>query len=238
METLRLFPSPPTADHPAFRVRPAGYDTGPKPRPANVFDIATFDADELAGMAMIINEQRALNTQNPSASIRTIHQQVIPHDYSKSSSSARYSRDSWSIHYDNTSQAPYIARSDDGLGGSKGLSKIPEGTASYELAEFLRTTAPNPPHRKPSKFDMPAKTTTASQHASHFMKLVHKSSIASSSRKKSVLCYLIIPRNHADSRLRLGSLLHRKGSSTTADKQDILPSKSFKQEVSRAGELA
>jgi hypothetical protein len=184
LEALRLFPSPPTANHPAFRVRPPSCNTGPKPRPANVFDIATFDADELAGMAIIINEERALNTRSPSASIQTIRQQVVPHNTSKVASSARYRPDSWSIHYDYTDQAPYTARSNDGLTGPTGLPNISEGNASYELAEFLRTTAPKPPHRKPSKIDLPGRAAMASQHASHLIKLVHKSSIASSGRKK------------------------------------------------------
>jgi hypothetical protein len=152
----------------------------------NVLDIATFDADELAGMAIMINEERTMNSQTSSVSIQAMRQQAVPHNYSKPAPSARYRPDSWSIHYDYTDQAPYTARGDDGITAPTGLSNISEGNASYELAEFLRTTAPKPPHRKPSKIDLPGRAAIASQHASHLMKLVHKSSIASSGRKKSV----------------------------------------------------
>jgi hypothetical protein len=81
----------------------------------------------------------------------------------------------------------HLTGSDDDLLGATKPQQNFQSNSSYELADFLRTTAPKQPSRKPSRMDLQGRAAMASQHASHFLKLVHKSSIATSSRKKYVL---------------------------------------------------
>lgn len=89
------------------------------------------------------------STRCPSPVSPLIEQQTVP-----------LSRpDSWSMHYHCTTQAPYsnpaAISSDDNMITQTSLLRMPKYSDMYDLAFFLRTTGPAPPHRKPSKIEHP-----------------------------------------------------------------------------------
>jgi hypothetical protein len=187
-DTLRLFPSPPSSDHPALRSRTPVDKSAAKSRPPNVIHFASFDADELAGMAIMVSEERAANTQKPLTSSKSTHQPGNYRNHSKPLPTARSRPESWSMRPAGSGALmQHLTGSDDDLLGATKPQQNFQSNSSYELADFLRTTAPKQPSRKPSRMDLQGRAAMASQHASHFLKLVHKSSIATSSRKKYVL---------------------------------------------------
>lgn len=81
--------------------------------------------------------------------------------------------ESWSMHYDCTSQAPYLNKyttagasnsSEDRMMPQTSLARLPKENSregSHDLAFFLRTTGPTAPHRRPSKVEHPRRTISA-----------------------------------------------------------------------------
>jgi len=62
-------------------------------------------------------------------------------------------QDSFSIHHACTDQAPYTNDEDGEMMTQNSLLSLPRKSASHDLAQFLRTTGPMAPHRRPSKVD-------------------------------------------------------------------------------------
>ncbi|KXT17214.1 hypothetical protein AC579_323 [Pseudocercospora musae] len=69
--------------------------------------------------------------------------------------------DSWSMHYACTTQAPYstptLSADEHKMITQTSLARLPKDNELYDLAFFLRTTGPAPPHRKPSKIQHPTR---------------------------------------------------------------------------------
>ncbi|KAM3415533.1 hypothetical protein BST61_g9054 [Cercospora zeina] len=71
---------------------------------------------------------------------------------------ARSEADSWSMHYDCTTQAPYSSAGPgrapstwDRMNTQTSLTRLPKDNPSHDLAYFLKSTGPPPAHRKPRR---------------------------------------------------------------------------------------
>ena len=78
--------------------------------------------------------------------------------------------DSWSMHFDSTTQAPYAPAQKRTMSPRSDVPRPARENALYDLAQFLRTTAPVPPHRRPSKIDQPSKVLARRKKAMQFLK--------------------------------------------------------------------
>ena len=81
--------------------------------------------------------------------------------------------DSWSMHFDCTTQAPY---SPVGRETKVPRADLPQGSREnpmYELAKFLRESGPLAPHRRPSKIENPSRAIARRNRALQFLKLRH-----------------------------------------------------------------
>ena len=78
--------------------------------------------------------------------------------------------DSWSMHFDCTTQAPYTPAQKGSMIPRSNMPRPTRENALYDLAQFLRTTAPLPPHRRPSKIDQPSKVLARRRKAMQFLR--------------------------------------------------------------------
>ena len=78
--------------------------------------------------------------------------------------------DSWSMHFDCTSQAPYSIENKDEMMTLTSLPRLPSDNPSADLAFFLRTTGPTAPHRRPGKIDV-RKVAASPKNALRFLKI-------------------------------------------------------------------
>ena len=88
---------------------------------------------------------------------------------------------SWSMHFDRTDQAPYSSKDDnnekdDDMMTQNSLLCPNPAMQSYKLAQFLRTTGPTAPHRRPSKLDRPRTAVYRTRNALRFLKLKQRRS--------------------------------------------------------------
>lgn len=86
--------------------------------------------------------------------------------------------DSFSIHHDCTSQAPYSTSQDDEMITQASLLHLPKDNPSHDLAFFLQTTGPTAPHRRPSKIEGPRYGKHAPKNALRFLGVKRKGATA------------------------------------------------------------
>lgn len=124
----------------------------------------------------------AVMGQAPSASQRdhvreTSLQITARHDIDIEESEQPSRPDSWSLHYDRTDQAPYSTGVPNTMMTQTSLLNLPKGNPSRDLAFFLTTTGPSPPHRRPSKVEEhPRRGVSNPKNALRFLRLGHKRS--------------------------------------------------------------
>lgn len=79
--------------------------------------------------------------------------------------------DSWSMHFDCTTQAPYSLTQKGNMVPRSDLPHLARENPLNELAQFLQSTGPVAPHRRPSKIEHPSKTAARRRRAMQFLKL-------------------------------------------------------------------
>ena len=79
--------------------------------------------------------------------------------------------DSWSMHYDCAAQAPYLPAQNASMRPRSNIQHPARENALYDLAQFLKTTTPLPPHRRPSKIDQPSRVLARRRKAMQFLRL-------------------------------------------------------------------
>ena len=79
--------------------------------------------------------------------------------------------DSWSMHFDDTNQAPYSTVDKEPTGARTDLHWTTRHGSMRPLVNFLRDTGPVPPHRQPSKIEHPSRTVARKKKAMQFFKL-------------------------------------------------------------------
>jgi hypothetical protein len=84
--------------------------------------------------------------------------------------------DSWSMHFDCTTQAPYSTVGKDHKIPRTDLPRGSKENPLYELALFLRNTGPLAPHRRPSKIESPSRAIARRRKALEFLKLKQQNS--------------------------------------------------------------
>lgn len=83
-------------------------------------------------------------------------------------------QDSFSIHHACTDQAPYTNDRDDEMMTQNSLLVMPRKAASHDLAQFLRTTGPMAPHRRPSKVDRSKRSAAKPKNVLNMFKSGHR----------------------------------------------------------------
>jgi hypothetical protein len=79
--------------------------------------------------------------------------------------------DSWSMHFDCTTQAPYSTAGKETKIPRTDLPRGSKENPLYELAQFLRNTGPLAPHRRPSKIENPSRAIAKRRKALQFLRL-------------------------------------------------------------------
>ena len=85
----------------------------------------------------------------------------------------------YSIHWDDTTQPPYVQETEGKMMTQNSLLTLPVKNASYKLALFLKTTGPIAPHRRPSKVERARRTYANPKAALRFLKTKQWRSTAS-----------------------------------------------------------
>ena len=124
---------------------------------------------------------KAILGQGPSAAerehARTASSTILREDSIRVVESENVSlADSWSMHFDCTTQAPYSTVDKDVKIPRADLPRGSKESPLFELAHFLRNTGPLAPHRRPSKIENPSRAIARPRKALQFLKLKQENS--------------------------------------------------------------
>lgn len=142
--------------------------------------------------------------------------------------------DSWSMHYACTTQAPYSnptasSANEDKMITQTSLARLPKDNELYDLAFFLRTTGPAPPHRKPSKIQHPRRAVSGKT-ALRLLRLGgqkqnhqrHATPVQTAHERFVVVRIAIYHISANPSRLRLNRVVSNSGDYTIPDEGGLL----------------